>query len=485
MNFHIVHIILILLLFAGTLSAQRRPSKTSQQFDLNDYQQRAEEMLTNLENHGYPFATIAIQTSDPINGDMTPKIVIDSNIFVTFDSIVLKGDVKLSQSFLYPYLGLKRGMPYNESLMKAVFAKLEELPFATIAREPGVAFVQDKAYLYIYLNQRKTNQFDGYIGMIPADEKTGRVAFNGELSLALQNIFKIGETIALQWNSSERYSQHLNVAVKFPYLFRTKFGVNGTFQLDKQDTSFLTLQFRIGIPYAFINNCYIEPYYNFSSSNILNNDLLDIGNDNSYIDYRKSLYGLKAHFRRLDYLFNPRKGIDLMADLSAGRRKILPNNHWEASDYEDNELTHTTYQLLGSVRGYIPLGKHFVLTPSMQAGSFINPTHYNECFKIGGNGYLRGFNPNDIRATTYLLYSVEARYLFGKKSFANLFFDGGVYEQHTERNYLFDTPFGFGAGVHLAVKSGIFYLEYALGRQLGNPISLKTGKIHFGINVEF
>ena len=49
----------------------------------------------------------------------------------------------------------------------------------------------------------------------------------------------------------------------------------------------------------------------------------------------------------------------------------------------------------------------------------------------------------------------------------------------------FDTPFGFGAGVHLAVKSGVFYLEYALGRQLGNPISFKTGKIHFGVQVGF
>ena len=30
-----------------------------------------------------------------------------------------------------------------------------------------------------------------------------------------------------------------------------------------------------------------------------------------------------------------------------------------------------------------------------------------------------------------------------------------------------------------------FYLEYALGRQMKNPISLKRGLIHFGIKVDF
>ncbi|MCC6690169.1 MAG: hypothetical protein IT235_01425, partial [Bacteroidia bacterium] len=44
-----------------------------------------------------------------------------------------------------------------------------------------------------------------------------------------------------------------------------------------------------------------------------------------------------------------------------------------------------------------------------------------------------------------------------------------------------DTPYGFGAGTSFETKAGIFSLDYALGSQLGNPIYLKSGKIHFGI----
>ena len=486
LKFNIINILSIILLTTGNLVAQRNPLLSEPLSSLSDYPVRAEAILRQLENHGYPFATVSLQTADPENGDMRPIIVIDSNIFVTFDSIVLKGDVKMSKNFLYPYLGLRKGMAYNEELMRTVDRKLQELPFATVVQSSGVSFVKDKAYLYVYLNNRRTNQFDGYIGLVPADEKTGKVSVQGDLSLALQNIFRQGESIALHWYSSERKSQHLDLAIKFPYFFRSRFGVEGTFLLDKKDTSYLNLNYHIGIPYAFINNSYIKPYFDYTSSSILSPTLLQFNSDSSFIDFRKTLYGLKVHYRKLDYLFNPRKGVDVWADLSVGRRKIIPNSHVEASLYENRTLQKTTYRVCGAIRGYIPAGKHFVITPQIQAGSLLAGPHYfNELFKIGGPGFIRGFNPNDIYASTYLLYSAEFRYLFGKNSFANIFFDGGVYEQQMENRYLFDTPFGFGAGVHLAVKSGIFYLEYALGRQLGNPISFKTGKIHFGIEVMF
>lgn len=483
MNFKNLNIILLLFLLVQNLYAQPDPHHLD---SISQYPERAESILRSLENHGYPFASVTLQTLDPDNGNMTPVIVIDSNLFVTFDSIVLKGDVKLSKNFLYPYLGLRKGMVYNEQLMRAVDAKLEELPFATVAQPSGVSFVKDKAYLYIYLNARRTNQFDGYVGLVPTDERTGKVAVQGDLSLALQNIFHQGESIGLHWYSSERKSQHLDLAIKFPYLFRTRFGIEGTFLLDKKDTSYLNLNYHIGIPYAFLNNSYIEPYFDYTSSSILNPELLRFDSDSSFMDFRKTLYGIKLHFRKLDYLFNPRKGVDMWADLSAGRRSILPNSHVPSEFYDHLTMQKTTYRLSGSIQGYIPIWKCFVLAPRVQAGSLLAGPHYfNELFKLGGPGFIRGFNPNDIYASTYLLYSLEFRYLFGKKSFANLFFDGGAYEQQMDNAYRFDTPFGFGAGVHLAVRSGIFYLEYALGRQLGNPISFKTGKIHFGVQVEF
>ena len=44
-----------------------------------------------------------------------------------------------------------------------------------------------------------------------------------------------------------------------------------------------------GIPYSFINNSYIEPYFNFENSTVLPSDAPSAGSENLYASYRKTL----------------------------------------------------------------------------------------------------------------------------------------------------------------------------------------------------
>ncbi len=485
---NVTHIIFILfvLLRGGPLLAQHEKPAVPLEAELSDFPGKAEKTLQKLENSGYPFAAVSLKAASPETGDMTPVLVIDSGLFVTFDSIIVKGTVRLSRDFLYPYLGLRNGMPYCEEIIRKVNGRLEELPYATVAGKADVAFVKDKACLYVYLNKKNTNLFDGYIGLVPVDEEKGRTTVNGELTLSLQNIFRLGESIGLHWYSSSLYSQHLDLSASFPYLFRTRFGINGSFVLDKRDTSYLNLNFHAGLPYAFVSNSYIEPCFDHTGSSVLDAGLVRFEDDSSFIDYRKTLFGLRFRHRRLDYLFNPRKGIDISASLSAGRRKIIKNSQIDDIFYQNIPLQKTSYCIMGSVQGYLPIGRRWTVAARLKGGSLLSGPHCrNELTDIGGPGNIRGFKANDISASTFLLYSAELRYLFGKKSYVCLFFDGGTYEQQLSGRYMQDSPFGFGGGIHLAVKSGLFYLEYALGRQQKSPLSFKRGLIHFGIQVTF
>jgi outer membrane protein assembly factor BamA len=367
-----------------------------------------------------------------------------------------------------------------------VSRKLSEIPFATVVQSPGISFEEDKTLLYIYLDKRPVNRFDGYIGFEPVNEQTGKLAVTGELSLSLQNIFHIGERLSLEWRSSERYSQYLNVDAEFPYLFRTRFGVDGHFRLDKQDTTYLTLNYHFGIPYRFRHDSYIRPYIDFTRSQLLRNNNSTSSYDTSCMGHRNLLYGVALRVTQVDFLYNPRRGFDLVADIAAGRRTLEPTQGMSEAELPETELVKTSYRLTGGITGYIPIYKFFTLMLRTQAGSLLTGPHYrNEMFKIGGEGQIRGFTENELYASTYLLYTAELRYLFGRNSDVHLFFDGGVYEQQGYDSYLFDTPFGFGAGVNIGVRSGVFYFEYALPRQRGNKISLKTGKIHFGVKVAF
>ncbi len=202
--------------------------------------------------------------------------------------------------------------------------------------------------------------------------------------------------------------------------------------------------------------------------------------------HRNILYGLGLRIKQVDFPYQPTRGFDLVADMAAGRRTLEPGLSVDESELESMELVKTSYRITGGITGYIPIYKQFILMLRTQGGSMLAGPHYrNEMFKIGGEGKIRGFTENELYASTYLLYAAELRYLFDRNSDVHVFFDGGVYEQQGYNNYLFDTPFGFGLGVNVGVRSGVFYFEYALPRQMGNKISFKTGKIHFGVRVGF
>lgn len=460
--------------------------RKTQVLTLENYPMAAEKIVQYLENHGYPFASVNLTTE--WKDDTIPQYVlhIERNRYTQVDSIVLKGNVKLSKSYLWPYLGLRRNAPYSETTIREVNEKLQAIPFATVIQPASISFEGDKTLLYIYLNKKPVNRFDGYIGFQPVNELTGKLAISGELNLNLQNIFRIGETLSLEWRSCERYSQYLNVNAEFPYLFRTRFGIDGHFRLDKQDTTYLTLNYRIGIPYRFRHDSYFRPYIDITQSQLLGSQRTMSTMDTAYMNHRNILYGLSLRVTQVDNYYQPRRGFDLYADVAAGRRTLLPTLTMDVSANQDIDMVKTSYRIMGGITGYIPVHKPLVLMLRTQAGSLLKGPHYrNEMFKIGGEGQIRGFTENELYASTYLLYTAELRYVFGKNSDVHAFFDGGVYEQQGYSDYLFDTPFGFGLGVNIGVRSGVFYFEYALPKQRNNPISFKTGKIHFGVKVGF
>lgn len=451
---------------------------------VEDYPKFSQQIVSYFENNGFPFVEVSLDSLDLREETGSATLRVDKHEYIVFDSIVLNGDAKISRSYLYPYLGWRRKKAYRENVVSDIPSKLAELPFVSEVSPSAVEFVNDKCYLYLYLTKRKCSQFDGYIGLVPVDERTGKVSVNGELNLDLRNMFKIGERIGLQWRSTERYSQYLTVLLSFPYLFRTPFGLNGQFVLDKKDTSYLTMNYEIGLQYSFMGNSYARAYFNYTSSRVLNVSLLST--DADLMDYGKSMYGVEFHIRKLDYLYNPRKGVSFRMNGSVGRRKIIKNAKVDELFYQDMDMRTTNYQLNADLTGYIPLHRRLVLVLGLNGGTmFGHQLYLNELYRIGGMNSLQGFNEKALYCSSYAIALTELRFLFARRSYIHAFFNGAWYERNLTDNYYHDWPFGFGIGLSFDTKAGMFYLSYALGHQQNSPISFKTGKIHFGVKVGF
>lgn len=446
----------------------------------------SEKIILNLENKGYPFAEIFLDSITISDTLFQAQLRIKKNPFILFDTIVLKGDAKLHKSFMKGYFNIKKGKPYDEKAVSSVPQKIRELPFVTEIYPSGIEFVEDKAFLYLFLNKKKVNFFDGYIGIVPIDERTGKVALAGEVKLNFKNLFGIGESLELLWRSPQRHSQYLKLHADFPYLFSTRLGVSGDFLLDKTDTTYLSTNYLLGVQYSFAHTSYLKTFIDVTSSNLLTTNLITEDLTLSHIDFSKTLYGIEFFYRNVDFIYNPTKGIIVNANIGVAQRKIRQNKRLPVDLYQDISLSSTHYRIKGEVAGFIPLHQRWVVKLSSQGGTLFGTNFFeNELFKIGGLNSLRGFSEDELLATSYLIATTELRFLFGKLAYLNLFFNGAWYEKKSSLAYISDFPYGFGIGIAFETRAGLFYLSYALPKQFTNPISFKSGKIHFGLSLAF
>lgn len=441
-------------------------------------------VLFYYENHGYPFAKIKLD-SIKINGNIiSASLNIDKKSVETIDSIVIHGTLKLSQQYLYGYLGIKPGDLYDESKITAISSRIKALPFLTETKPMQVVFIKDKAKILLYLSKRNADQFNGIIGVLP--NSTGNVTITGDLSLQLQNAFHRADEIGFHWQHLQPLTENLTVNFSYPYLFQTPIGIDENFKLFKQDTTYLQLDNKFGLKYLFIGGNYLEVYYESIVTNLLSTAVLQnlTSPPPPYTDGTTDLYGIEYKVRKLDYIYNPRRGYDILGSVAVGQNTIRENSAVNPEIYEGLSLNSVEYRGTLIADYYIPVAARAAIKFAANGGYIQNPSLLlNNLYRIGGLEILRGFNEQSLYVSQYAVGTIELHYLLEQNSFLFLFYDQGWCRETLPSyiQYFDNTPSGFGAGMDFQTKAGIFSLSYALGEGIGNPLNFSTGKINFGI----
>ena len=164
----------------------------------------------------------------------------------------------------------------------------------------------------------------------------------------------------------------------------------------------------------------------------------------------------------------------------------------------------TTDNSQNSTRGYNAFFKYFYGTENSSQSATINLENFfspktkwvifsgfnvklsknldeYEFFRLGGNKNLRGFGEDEFSGSQIGWLNTELRYLFEQNSRFFLFCDYG-YAQKNE-NKIFGKLFGFGIGLRLKTRLGIFKIDYGLNyfNKFKNPLD---GIIHFGLETK-
>lgn len=455
-----------------------------------------ERLLQLAENNGYPFASVKLDSVLADSHSVNAAVSLQLNEIFYFDSLGMGGNAQIKPLFLQQYCGIKPGAIYNESIVKSLGARLSELPYVTVVRDPGVYFSGNTAKPYVYINHRKASSFDGVIGFAPQSAVNNKLVITGDLDLKLANLLGTGKQVELLYRGYLSRSQDLQVKLLWPYFFKTKLALDYTFRLAKYDTTWTELFNDIGLQYRFSGSNYVKAFYQSQQVFVLQPDTLPVSLSAKLPqvqDVRNNLYGLALRWSSLDYFFNPTRGWLIELDAGAGVRQLVKNQTLDAvvlkngkgesySVYDSVKMTTVRYKAGADVSWYRKVSGNMVLKTQLK-GAIVqaDPLFQNELFRIGGLKTLRGFDEQRIFASRYLIGNLELRYLFQRNSAFLLFWNGAWYRNDALLSSASDKPWGLGAGMFLETGAGIFSLYYAVGAERGNSPDLQRARIHFGL----
>ena len=430
----------------------------------------AEKILCILEKNGYPFAEIRLTEQTDEGNQPFFHLQVIANHYIVWDSIVVKGDAKISPKFLAPYLKIRKGKAYDENLVTQSSAALEALDYVTLLRKPSPSFTTETAALYLYLNKKNANSFDGYIGFSSKEGGRGLQCY-GHLNLQLANSFGRGETFAVSWNRLRTNYQTLSLEGHYPCLFQSPFGLYGQFSLLRNDTNYYRLSVPVGVSYLLKAPHYLQIHYRYESGKITGNGSSQLQQE----DYEGHYSGLTVHLKQLDNRLMPRKGFHWESCIEAGRKKN-----------RETETVNLSWNGFCQGSSYLPLGGRWVQANRLLAGYIHDKQLYeSNLFLLGGLRSLRGVEEQSLRASAYFFVSEEIRFFLNNNLFVQLFADAGWYERALGGAYYHDFPIGLGSGFSLQTKNGIFSMSYALAAHDNQGFKFKSSKISIGFNAFF
>ncbi len=459
---------------------------TNKPFKYNELSRLMEKIIIHYENNGYPFTTVKLDSLEFTTESVKAKLIVEKNVFVKLDSLITQGTANVKQKFLLRYLGIKNGMPYNEEAFTSVSRKIKQLPFVNEKSPPVLRLTDKQNKLYLFLDKKNASQFDGIVGILPSDK--GKTVFTGDVKIKLvSTIFKSGETFDINWRRLQTETQDLKAQIIYPYILGLPVGADYNIKIYKKDSAFIDINNAFGLHYYFSGLNYLKVFYKQRNANLISTaGLANATVLPDYADVITKSYGLAVVLEKMDYKFNPHQGYSINLQGSVGNRQIRKNPKINDAAYSSLALTTSQYQTDGVVMGYINIVKNHVLKLSSQFGSVFGNTIYkNELYRIGGLRTLRGFDEESIYASSYIIPTIEYRFLFEKNSNIFLFAEGAWYENKSSTTFVTDTPMSIGAGINFETKAGIFNLSYGIGKQFNNSFDLRTGKIHAGLTALF
>ena len=450
-----------------------------------------------LSEQSYLYGAIEMSMVKLLKNELVAELSISLNRAIRIKELVHRGRLPITANYLEKVTGIKPLDPFNERKVSSVNSVLNNISFIEATTDPHIKLYDDLAEIAIFPNKKKANALNILLGLLPQQNlSTVKYRLTGQVSIDLWNILHYGENFKLEYFNLQENSPELHVLSSWPYIFRSDFGVAGSFDLFKSGEDYIKLNYKGQLDYLFDPEHRVGVNWETEQSQIINPDTLAIvrnGTLPAHLDYVYHASGLSYYFGRLDYRFNPQRGWKVETNLQIGLRKI--NAHQVITEqlepFDSLSQIYTNLQenallprITMSCDYYLPTARKQCLKFGVSGASWLGDEliSENQEFLVGGLHTFRGFNENQFRAATWGLLNTEYRFISGRDAHISIFHEIGYIDPSSTDHFVTQA---IGAGLQIRTQIGVFHLLYGLGRDWDSSFSFKTGKIHFGYTALF
>ena len=444
------------------------------------------ELLSELENKGFPFAAVKINSfrlyDDSSSGEHFADLYLklQEGRKSKIDKVEINGNNSTKDYVIVRELRIEPGEEYSQQKVENLPKRLNKLRYFDPVPVPQF-YIDSKnnGVLLINVKERNTNNFDGIIGYVPPakDNESGYVT--GLVNVTLRNIFGTGRAAAIRWQKLTRESQELELKYLEPWLFGYPFNINAELFQRIQDTTYV--QRRIGGALEYLATEDISASAFVSTEEVIPTartvPVFTVYNSTALTT------GLSLKIDLRDDPLAPTGGFLFETSYSFSKKTINGPSEYITPGMETNiNLQRITagfnafYELF--FRNVIAFG----LNGKELRGSFFEQS---DLWKFGGTKTVRGYREEQFLASRIAWSNLEYRLMLTQRTFAFLFFDSGYY--FLEADSTTGVPqseafiYGYGLGITVETSIGLLGVSFALAQ--GDSFS--EGKIHFGIINEF
>ncbi|MFM9824619.1 hypothetical protein [Flavobacterium sp.] len=428
-----------------------------------------------LEQQGFAFAKLKLIHLRSQNKVLYSELQYDLGKARILNSIIVKYNNSDKKNSLpnghLTQMNLKyKNKIFNKKVVNTIYEDFEKFRFVSQVKYPEILFTKDTTKVYIYLDKRKSNTFDGFIGF--ANNNNNKIRFNGYLDITLENALKSGEQFSFYWKSNGNDQKTFISGIEIPYLFKSPLSLKAKINIFKQDSTFQNTKTALGLGYYIDYNSRIYLEYQETESSDIQNT-----NNTTLSDYKNSFITSNFEYLKFDFKNSnfPVKS-KLSINFGIGKRTNNDLNTAPISIkqfYINLQASHNFYL---NPKNCINIKYHNYF---LKSDTYI----INELFRFGGINAIRGFTENNFQANFMTAIQSEYRYVLSPSLYLHSILDFCSFEDDSlnTKNDLI----GIGLGMGVNTKSGLLKLAFVNGITKNQAIKSYNTLFHVSYNVEF